>query len=217
MPVKIGPSPEATIAIDERGLVIAWNAAAEKLLGRDAADALGKPCYELMHGSSPAGVPICNAECAVIGLCREGKAARRYEMVANRPDGTELWLDVTSVTLDDDGHPVSVHVLTESISAKRLAGIAEEVAGRLAGHQHTGVDTSNEAARRAIGQALTSREIEVLRLVAAGVSTDGIARQLSLARNTVRNYVQNIEGKLGAHSRIEAVVLALRAGLVHLH
>jgi PAS domain S-box-containing protein len=217
MPLKIGPSPEATIAIDERGLVIAWNAAAEKLLGRDATDALGRPCYELMHGSSPSGVPVCSADCAVIGLCREGKAARRYEIVAKRPDGAELWLDVTSVTLDDDGHPVSVHVLTESISARRLAGIAEEVAGRLAAQQHANTDTSNEATRRAIGQALTAREIEVLRLVAAGVATDEIARRLSLARNTVRNHMQNIESKLGAHSRIEAVVLALKAGLVHLH
>jgi PAS domain S-box-containing protein len=217
MPLKIGPSPEATIAINESGLVIAWNAAAEKLLGRDAADALGRPCYELMHGSSPSGAPVCSADCAVIGLCREGKAARRYEMVAKRPDGTEVWLDVTSVTLDDDGHAVSVHVLTESISAQRLAGIAEEVAGRLAAQQHGGADTSDEAARRAIGQVLTAREIEVLRLVAAGVATDDVARRLSLARNTVRNHVQNIESKLGVHSRIEAVVLALKAGLVHLH
>ncbi len=224
MPLKIGPSPEATIAIDERGLVVAWNAAAEKLLGRAAAGAIGRPCYELMHGSSPAGRPICGADCAVIALCREGKAARRYEMVAKRPDGTEVWLDVTSVTLDDDGHPVSVHVLTESVSAKRLAVIAEEVAGRLAESQGAGASqrpgvaqTPAEAARRAIGEALTPREVEVLQLVAAGVRTDDIAQRLSLARNTVRNHIQNIQTKLGVHSRVEAVVLALQAGLVHLH
>jgi PAS domain S-box-containing protein len=220
MPLKIGPSPEATIGIDERGVVISWNAAAERLLGRSAADALGRPCYELMHGSSPAGLPLCSADCAVIGLCREGKAARRYEMVATRPDGTELWLEVTSVTLDDEGHPVSVHVLTESVSARRLAHVAEAVVGRLTAQQRSNddtADTSNEAVRRAISQALTAREIEVLRLVAAGVATDEIARRLGLARNTVRNHIQNIESKLGAHSRIEAVVLALRAGLVHLH
>jgi len=217
MPLKIGPSPEATIAIDDRGCVIAWNTAAEELLGRDAADALGKPCYELMHGSSPAGMPICSADCAVIALCREGKAARRYEMVAKRPDGAELWLDVTSVTVDDDGHPVSVHVLTPSVSAQRLAGIAAEVAARVAGQWPLQSESPGDAALRAIGQALTAREIEVLRLLAAGVATDDIAQQLSLARNTVRNHVQNIETKLGVHSRIEAVVLALKAGLVHLH
>jgi PAS domain S-box-containing protein len=217
MPLKIGPSPEATIAIDDRGLVIAWNAAAEELLGRAASDALGRPCYELMHGSSPAGVPICSADCAVIKLCREGKAARRYEMVAKRPDGAELWLDVTSVTVDDDGHPVSVHVLTPSVSARRLAGIAEQVAARVAAQQPLTGDSPNDRALKAIAQALTAREIEVLRLVAAGVATDDIAERLSLARNTVRNHVQNIEAKLGVHSRVEAVVLALKAGLVHLH
>jgi PAS domain S-box-containing protein len=217
MPLKIGTSPEATIAIDERGVVIGWNAAAEKLLGRDATDVLGKPCHEVMHGSSPAGVPICSADCAVMGLCREGKAARRYEMVANRPDGAELWLDVTSVTIDDDGHPVSIHVLTESVSARRLARIAEDVAARLAAQQRAGPGSPIDDAASAVGQALTAREVEVLRLVAAGTPTDVIARRLSLARNTVRNHIQNIESKLGAHTRIEAVVLALKAGLVQLH
>jgi PAS domain S-box-containing protein len=216
MPVTIGPSPEATIAIDERGLVVSWNPAAEHLLGRSQAEALGKPCYELMHGSSPSGAPICGPHCAVIALCREGKGARRYEIVAKRPDGTEVWLDVTSVTVDDGGHPLSIHVLTPSISAQRLADIAQQVAGRL-NRGATSGQTSDEAARVAILAALTAREVEVLRLLAAGVATDQIAQRLSMARNTVRNHVQNIESKLGVHSRVEAVVLALKAGLVHLH
>jgi PAS domain S-box-containing protein len=216
MPLTIGPSPEATIAIDERGLVVSWNEAEEALLGRPPADALGKPCHELMHGSSPAGAPICGPNCAVIALCREGKGARRYEIVAKRPDGAEVWLDVTTVTVDDDGRPVSIHVLTPSVSAQRLADIALQVAGRLSASQAP-ADSPEEIARTAITQALTPREIEVLRLIAAGVTTDEIGERLTLARNTVRNHIQNIENKLGVHSRIEAVVLALKAGLVHLH
>jgi len=105
-----------------------------------------------------------------------------------------------------------VHVLSESIAAKRLAGVAAEVAQRLgAGAPH------DERARQTIQTALTAREIEVLRLLAAGLGTDEIGRHLSLSSNTVRNHVQNMLPKLGLHSRIEAVVLALRAGLVHLH
>jgi PAS domain S-box-containing protein len=217
MPLKLGSSAEATVAIDDRGLVVGWNPAAERLLGHSAADAIGKPCHELMHGFSPAGTPLCSPDCAIIKLCREGAAAQRFEMVAQRPDGSEVWLDVTTVTVDDEGHPVAVHVLTESVSAKRLATIAEEVAGRLAANREPRAELADETARRTIGQALTPREVEVLRLVAAGVATEGIAQRLSLTRNTVRNHVQNIETKLGVHSRVEAVVLALKAGLVHLH
>jgi PAS domain S-box-containing protein len=215
MPFRIGPSPEATIAIDSAGQIVAWNTAAEKLLGRSARDALGKPCHEIMHGLTPAGAPLCSPDCAVIGLCREGSAARNFEMVAQRPDGKEVWLDVATVTVQWDNGPMAVHVLTESISGKRLAVLAEEVTQRLVAKQP---DVDNlDALRQMLTQTLTPREIEILRLVAAGIATDEIAERLSLARTTVRNHIQNIQTKLGAHSRLEAVVLALKAGLVHLH
>lgn len=214
MPVKLGASPEATVVIDEAGVVVSWNAAAEHLLGRPAEDAVGRHCHEVMHGLTPAGAPLCGPECAVIALCRQGTAPRRFEMVARRPDGAEVWLDVTTVTIEDE-RPLAVHVLTESLSAKRLAGVAAEVVRRLS--EATPERSADQAALQRINEALTPREIEVLRLLAAGVGTDDIARRLSLSRSTVRNHVQNILPKLGVHTRVEAVVLALKSGLVHLH
>src|SRR5271166_22294 len=214
MPVKLGASPEATVVIDDAGLVVSWNDAAERLLGRPAAEAVGRHCHEVMHGLTPAGAPLCGPECAVIALCRQGTAPRRFEMVARRPDGTEVWLDVTTVTIEDE-RPLAVHVLTESLQAKRLAGVAAEVARRL--QETTPGQDADQAALRRINEALTGREIEVLRLLAAGVGTDDIAKRLNLSRSTVRNHVQNLMPKLGVHSRVEAVVMALKSGLVHLH
>ncbi|HEU5480106.1 MAG TPA: LuxR C-terminal-related transcriptional regulator [Candidatus Tumulicola sp.] len=212
--MRLGASMEATVAVDDRGVIVAWNPAAEKLLGRLASEAIGMQCHEVMHGKSPAGAPICQQDCAIVQLCREGRAARRYEMIARRPDGSELWLDVTSVTVFDDGRPVAVHVLTESVTSSRLTTLAEDVARRLtAGH----TDEGDKAAAIKIRQALTKRELEVLQLLAAGLDTDSIAGQLGLTRATVRNHVQNLLPKIGAHTRIEAAVLALKAGLVHLH
>jgi PAS domain S-box-containing protein len=214
MRVKLGASPEATVVIDDAGLIVSWNDAAERLLGRPAADALGRHCHEVMHGLTPAGAPLCGPDCAVIALCRQGTAPRRFEMVARRPDGSEVWLDVTTVTIEDE-RPLAVHVLSESVSAKRLAGVAAEVARRLT--EAAPERRADEAALQRINEALTPREIEVLRLLAAGVGTDDIARRLSLSRSTVRNHVQNILPKLDVHTRVEAVVLALKSGLVHLH
>jgi two-component system, NarL family, response regulator DevR len=67
---------------------------------------------------------------------------------------------------------------------------------------------------RRIGSDLTAREREVLALLADGLSSEAIAGRLYLSANTVRNHVQSVLTKLGAHSRLEAVSIAARAGLL---
>jgi DNA-binding NarL/FixJ family response regulator len=61
---------------------------------------------------------------------------------------------------------------------------------------------------------LTKRQLEVLRLLAEGRSTDEIATKLGLSTTTVRNYVANLLLRLGVHSRLQAVVVARKAGLI---
>lgn len=63
---------------------------------------------------------------------------------------------------------------------------------------------------------LTTRELEVLKLLAKGNSTEGIASQLFISINTVRNHVGRILNKLGAHSKLEAVAIAARDQLISL-
>jgi len=78
----------------------------------------------------------------------------------------------------------------------------------------------NVLARRAeerqvsMAPRLTERELEVLRLVAHGQSNREIARALFIAENTVKNHVRNILEKLHLHSRMEAVVYAMREKLL---
>lgn len=67
---------------------------------------------------------------------------------------------------------------------------------------------------RGFGSDLTNREIEVLKLLAEGRSNHDIASTLVLSLNTVRKHVQNILSKLHAHSKLEAVAVAVREGLV---
>ncbi|MEJ2853483.1 MULTISPECIES: response regulator transcription factor [unclassified Saccharothrix] len=66
----------------------------------------------------------------------------------------------------------------------------------------------------ATGASLTGRERETLALLADGASTNEIATRLGVARNTVRNHVQRVLDKLGARSKLEAVTIARREGLV---
>ncbi|HEV8056267.1 MAG TPA: response regulator transcription factor [Nocardioidaceae bacterium] len=61
---------------------------------------------------------------------------------------------------------------------------------------------------------LTDRELEVLRLVARGLNNRDIAKKLFISENTVKNHVRNILDKLQLHSRMEAVMYALREKLL---
>jgi DNA-binding NarL/FixJ family response regulator len=72
------------------------------------------------------------------------------------------------------------------------------------------------AARGASGRrdTMTRRELQVLALLAEGASTREISQRLGISTNTVRNHVQNLLGKLGARSRLEAVAIAKRSGMV---
>ena len=72
------------------------------------------------------------------------------------------------------------------------------------------------APETSIGESLTDREREVLRLVARGFSNADIAGRLYLSEGTVKNYVSSVFTKLGVSDRTQAAVIALRYGLVDL-
>jgi two-component system NarL family response regulator len=71
-------------------------------------------------------------------------------------------------------------------------------------------------AERMAGNELTSREIEVLQLIAGGKSNKEIAAALSITEGTVKGHVNNILSKLGVSDRTQAVTTAIQRGIVHL-
>jgi DNA-binding NarL/FixJ family response regulator len=63
-------------------------------------------------------------------------------------------------------------------------------------------------------ETLTDREGEVMRLLAQGLANKEIGRDLRISEDTVKTHVSRILAKLGAHSRTQAVLQAMRMGLV---
>jgi DNA-binding NarL/FixJ family response regulator len=61
---------------------------------------------------------------------------------------------------------------------------------------------------------LTGREREILELIAEGLTNGAIAKRLFISVNTVRNHVQSVLAKLDAHSKLEALSIAIREGLI---
>ncbi|CAN5380510.1 response regulator transcription factor [soil metagenome] len=95
--------------------------------------------------------------------------------------------------------------------------LREVVSGRIVVDQ--GVARDLEAAESlltasATTTALRPRETEVLRLIGVGMTSKAIAKELNLTVNTVRSYTQALMLKLGAHTRVQAVVTAQKLGLI---
>ncbi|HVL81942.1 MAG TPA: response regulator transcription factor [Actinomycetota bacterium] len=68
--------------------------------------------------------------------------------------------------------------------------------------------------RTGFDPGLTPRELEVLQLLSQGLTSQAIAERLVLSPHTVRNHIQSILPKLGAHSKLEAVAIAVREGVI---
>jgi DNA-binding NarL/FixJ family response regulator len=85
-----------------------------------------------------------------------------------------------------------------------------------AGQKRIPQEIAAQLAEHATDDALTEREIDVLRLIAAGNSNKLIADQLSIGEATVKSHVTNILSKLGANDRAHAVTIGLKRGIIGL-
>ena len=85
-----------------------------------------------------------------------------------------------------------------------------------AGQRRVPPEVASELAEHAMDDALTAREIEVLKHVSSGCSNKIIADRLSISEDTVKGHVRNILSKLSASDRTHAVTIALKRGYFEL-
>ena len=96
--------------------------------------------------------------------------------------------------------------LRAEVRAGRVDGDAAEAVLVAAGHR--------AMSRREWPAGLTAREVDVLRLVARGMSSKEIASELVISPKTARNHIEHIYVKTGAASRVEASLFAIKHGLL---
>jgi DNA-binding NarL/FixJ family response regulator len=104
----------------------------------------------------------------------------------------------------------SARVLFLSAKHERPAPLTEAEAPQ--SQQSDGARATEALEQRRTGRPLTSREREILALVASGTSNKGIARTLSVSANTVKFHLAAVFDKLNAATRAEAVAEAIRRG-----
>jgi PAS domain S-box-containing protein len=192
---------DGAFVIGADGRIALWNRAAERMLGYPAREVLGRPCCDLFVGMDGSGNRLCYRGCHVMSLVKLGEPVQSFDMRTRTRNGRAVWLNISILSIA--GHPdggCTIHLFRDVTATRELLTLVHE---RLAG-------PAPGTAPGSPGAALSRRELEVLRLMAEGASTSVAAERLHVSRATIRNHVQNILGKLGVHSRLEAVAFATK-------
>ena len=172
------------------GQIVFWNPAAERRIGHRARDVIGRPIAGILAADdAEPGEP------APWQFLPSHGFDHTFEVWTRTRSRRAICLEVTAFVADEVA-PVVIHVARDVTRVK-------EVLRRLREHLVSHDD-----------RPLTRREREVLHAIAAGLSTGAMAERLGVSRATIRNHAQNIFGKLGAHTRLEAVMLATRRRLL---
>jgi DNA-binding CsgD family transcriptional regulator len=197
----VSSEPAFVSALD--GTVVAWNREAAALLGVGSGRAVGWPCWRLVAGHAPDGVPICRQGCSVLREASGGSAPTAADVVVTGPRGRRTLRFQHLVLRGSGGEPLAVLHLLEDVEAERrqdrIAGRARRLTPAL---DRTGPGLEVEA-------LLTPRELEVLAVLTRGYTAREVAELLCISHATARTHIQRILVKLGAHNRISALAIAV--------
>ena len=204
------------VSLDQR--ILFWNRAAERILGHSSQEVVGRRCYEVMGGAGSGGLtPECAAGCSSMRYVRAGLIPPSTQVRMLCSSGERKWVPVTTAVISGvlKGAPLLVYLFEEGgevedpATAHLLIRDAHE-------RGNAGVTADHWEAHQAPRETstLSRRELEVLRLMALGWDTLRIAAQLGISRHTVRNHIRNLRNKLGASTKLDAVLRGISLGIL---
>jgi PAS domain S-box-containing protein len=219
----LGRARAAVYVVNEVQRIVGWNAGAEKLLGYTEAEVLNQHCYQVI-GGNVCGKSWCHAGCAVRRSVKRGIPVQSFDMQVSTKDGEEISLSTSVFTLERNGRRFSIHLLRDRTREEHTKEALVKVLDTLQDYGIT--DGNRESPSKHVPQIhtassrppsvaeLTPREIEVLELLADGLSTKDLAQRLGVSPFTVRRHIESILLKTGVHTQAQAVAYAYRAGLL---
>ena len=213
----LATSADGVYAVDSQQRIVFWSAGAEKLTGRRADEVVGRPCYEVMLGGGYDGNPFCRRNCPTIVGARRGQAVPNYDLQVRNGEGSSTWFNMSIVPLSrrEAGRTLAIHMFRDVTSRRRAEMLAQATLATVSRFAEPSEEPPIETEPYPVpAPAITARELEVVRLLAEGMSTAQMAKKLSVTQATVRNHVDHLLSKLGVHRRLEAALYATQHGLV---
>ena len=174
---------------------------AEASNGREAVDQFRRhrPDVTLMDLQ----MPEMNGVDAMVAICEEFPSARIIVLTTYVGDAQVL----RALEAGARGYLLKGVLRKELLETIRLVH---------AGQKRIAPAVATELAEHATDDALSPREVDVLRLIAGGNANKVIASQLSITEETVKGHVKNILAKLAANDRTHAVAIGLKRGIIDL-
>lgn len=211
---QIDGTADAAFAVDDNGLITAWNNAATELFGLSEAEAISVSCSEILQASDENRVVSCE-HYVIEGTVQNNRPLLNFDLRVQRKT-SKLWCNLSILIASDpaSGTRYAIHIVRPCEMQKLLEEALSEFVRTQVRNIPNGASIISTAPTSGINVRLTAREVEVLKSLAKGYGTRAIANQLHISSATVSNHIKHILTKFDAHTRLEAIRRAERVGVI---
>jgi PAS domain S-box-containing protein len=205
---------DAAFVTTQQGEICSWNAAAERLFGYKPAEVLTKTCHEIFQGKGALGDFVCSGECSVQHCVINGQSSPAFDLEVTTDRGKRIWVSVSIIVFEDSRvHRRLIAHLAHDISSRKELEQAFSAMIE-ASKQLISIGNGDGVARHAPIESLSEQEQRILKLFAMAKNSTQVAKELAITLPTLRNHLHAINQKLRTHNRLEAVLHAMKRGVI---
>lgn len=203
---------DAAFTVDLQGEIRTWNKAAEKLFGHPASNAIGQACATLVKGRLDGQTPVCCQTCDVLECVRAGREVSNFDLEISTQTLRRVWVNVSLLVTSDEHteRRLVVHLMRDIRRRKK----AEQLTNEMIQVARSLVGNGEQTGELPPIVPLTSQEKKILTLLVAGKATKEVTGELQISMSTLRNHISHINQKLHTRNRTEAVMKALKRGII---
>lgn len=205
---------DAAFVVTAEGRICSWNAAAEQLFGYEPAEVMAKTCCEVLKGRDALGTVVCLGEHSVQHWSLHREHSPAFDLEVTTRSGKRIWVSVSIIVFDDHRlhRPLIAHLAHDITSRKEL----EQAFSKMleTSKQLISIGDGDGVARHAPVESLSEQEQRILKLFAKAKNSTQVAKDLGITLPTLRNHLHAINQKLRTHNRLEAVLHAMKRGVI---